>query len=105
MTVLGGRPQLLHNVSNGDHGWLTLRLIGQTSNREGIGAVVHAASQTDQMTTSVGYASSSDYGVHFGLGAARSVDRLEVSWPSGVKQVLEHVTGNRVLTLTEAKTQ
>ena len=93
VSVLGDRPQLLHNVSTGDNRWLTLRLIGQASNRQGIGAVVHAGSQTDQMTTAVGYASSSDYGVHFGLGNA---PRLSIgsssSWPSGVKQMLEHVT-------------
>jgi enediyne biosynthesis protein E4 len=60
-------------------------------------------SQTDQMTTSVGYASSSDYGVHFGLGTARTVDRVELSWPSGVKQTVDHVTANRVLTVTEPR--
>jgi len=37
----------------------------------------------------VGYASSSERTVHFGLGAAQRVDRLEVDWPSGAKQVLE----------------
>ena len=100
-TVLGGRPQLLHNVSSRDNGWLTLRLVGQASNRQGIGTVVRAGSQIDHMTTSVGYASSSDYGVHFGTGAARTLDRLEVTWPSGAKQVLEQVAGNRTLTVTE----
>jgi len=103
VTVLGDRPQLLHNVSSTANGWLTLRLVGQASNRQGIGTVVRVGSQTDQMTTSVGYASSSDYGVHFGLGTARTVDRVELSWPSGVKQVLDHVTANRVLTVTEPK--
>src|SRR4029453_14194279 len=96
-------PQLLHNVSKGDNTWLTLRLVGQASNRQGIGAVVHAGSQTDQMTTAVGYASSSDYGVHFGFGNARSIDRVEVSWPSGVKQILEHVTPHQILTVTDPK--
>ena len=55
------------------------------------------------MTTSVGYASSSDYGVHFGTGAARTLDRVEVTWPSGAKQVLEQVAGNRTLTVTEPR--
>jgi hypothetical protein len=103
VTVLGDRPQLLHNISGGANGWLTLRLIGHASNRPGIGTVVRLGSQTDEMTTSVGYASSSDYGVHFGLGTAKAVDRIELSWPSGAKQVLEHVTANQVLTVTEAK--
>jgi hypothetical protein len=55
------------------------------------------------MTTSVGYASSSDFGVHFGVGVARILDRLELLWPSGVTQVLEHVGANRTLTVTEPK--
>jgi hypothetical protein len=101
ITVLGGRPQLLRNISSPDHSWLTVRLIGQKSNRDGIGAVVRVGSQSDEMTTSVGYASSSNVGVHFGLGTARAVDRMEVVWPSGVKQVLEHVAVNRTVTVTE----
>ena len=55
------------------------------------------------MTTAVGYASSSNYGVHFGLGTAKTVDRIEMSWPSGMKQVLENVAANQVLTVTEPK--
>ncbi len=105
VTVLGDRPQLLHNASNADNNWLTLRLVGQKSNREGIGARVRLGSQFDHMTTSVGYASSSDYGVHFGLGTARTADRIEVSWPSGAKQVLEHVAANRVVTVIEGKAE
>jgi hypothetical protein len=105
LTVLGGPPQLLHNVSDPQNGWLTLRLVGQATNRQGIGtsirARVRADTQVDHMTTSAGYASSSDYGVHFGIGGARTVDRLEVMWPSGVKQLLEHVAANRTLTVTE----
>jgi hypothetical protein len=53
------------------------------------------------MTTAVGYASSSNYGVHFGLGAAKTIERVEISWPSGKKQVLENVAADQVLTVTE----
>jgi hypothetical protein len=55
------------------------------------------------MTTAVGYASSSDYGVHFGLGSAKTVDRIEIGWPSGSTQTLENVPANQVLTVTETK--
>jgi hypothetical protein len=103
VTVLGDRPQILHNISDAQNNWLTLRLAGHASNREGIGTVVRIGSQTDHMTTSVGYASSSDYGVHFGLGAARTVDRIELSWPGGARQSLEHVPANQVLTVTEPR--
>jgi enediyne biosynthesis protein E4 len=103
VTVLGDKPQLLHNVSSPGNQWLTLRLIGRSSNRQGIGTLVHAGAQTDHMTTAVGYASSSDYGVHFGFGTATTAGRIELSWPSGAKQVLDDVHLNRVLTVTEPK--
>jgi enediyne biosynthesis protein E4 len=53
------------------------------------------------MTTAVGYASSSHAGLHFGLGSATEIDRLEVQWPSGTRQMLEHVKSNQVVTITE----
>jgi hypothetical protein len=101
VSVLQDRPQLLHNVSTGENGWLTLRLAGTASNRQAIGAIVRVGSQIDHMTTSVGYASSSDYGVHFGVGRARTVERLEVSWPSGRRQVLHDVRVNQTLVVKE----
>ena len=94
---------LLRNTSDQSNGWIVLRLVGTASNREGIGARVHLGSQWNHMTTAVGYASSSDYGVHFGLGSVKSIDRIEIRWPSGVTQSLEHVAVNQVLTVTEPK--
>jgi enediyne biosynthesis protein E4 len=104
VTVLGDQAQLLRNVSPGGNGWLVLRLVGRTSNRGGIGARVQVGSQWNHMTTSVGYASSSDYGVHFGLGSAAAVPRLEVTWPSGIRQVLTDVKGNTIVRVEEPLT-
>jgi hypothetical protein len=53
-------------------------------------------------TTAVGYNSSSDKRVHFGLGSAAVVDIIELEWPSGIKQVLKSVKADRVLTVTES---
>ena len=102
ITVLGSGPQLLRNVSDQGH-WITLRLVGQKSSRDGILARVRVGSQLDQMTTAVGYASSSNYGVHFGVGAATTIERIEIAWPSGVKQKLENVPADQILTVTEPK--
>jgi len=87
-TVLGDRVQVLRNMSDPAGAWLTLKLVGDTSNRDGIGARVHLGNQAEHMTTAVGYASSSNYGVHFGLGTVTVVDRIEIRWPSGTTQVL-----------------
>jgi enediyne biosynthesis protein E4 len=64
---------------------------------------VRVGAQVDQMTTAVGYASASNFGVHFGLGDVAKVPRIEITWPSGVTQVLEDVPVNQIVTVTEAK--
>jgi hypothetical protein len=53
------------------------------------------------MTTAAGYASSSHAGVHFGLGSATAPVTVRVEWPSGVKQVVEGVSLNRVVDIKE----
>jgi hypothetical protein len=98
--VLGGRAELWRNESPADNHWLIVRLAGSRSNRDGIGARVTIGNQVRTMTTAAGYASSTHAGVHFGLGAAERV-RVDVQWPSGVKQVVENVQANRVLDIRE----
>jgi hypothetical protein len=53
------------------------------------------------MTTAMGYASSSHAGLHFGLGSSPGPVRVEVQWPSGIKQTIEDVAVNRVLEIVE----
>jgi hypothetical protein len=99
--VLGERAELWQNDSAPDRRWLIVRLRGSKSNRDGIGARVLVGDQARTMTTAVGYASSSHAGVHFGLGAATEIERVEVQWPSGTRQVLEKVKTNQVLEIKE----
>ena len=84
--------------------WLQLRLIGQRSNRSAIGAEIHCQAggrrQTRTVSSSVGYASSSDLTVHFGLGdVTRAV--AEIRWPSGLVQSLGEVAADQRLNITE----
>ncbi len=80
------RPTLLRNDSDGGH-WITLRLVGTRSNRDGIGAKVTAQAGGRGRVTVVrsggSYISHNDMRVKFGLGAAVTVDRLTIRWPSG----------------------
>ncbi|MEN3337376.1 MAG: enediyne biosynthesis protein [Acidobacteriota bacterium] len=99
--VLGEPAELWQNQGGPASHWLIVRLTGGKSNRDGIGARVVAGDQVRTMTSAVGYASSSHAGVHFGLGSATEVPRLEVQWPSGTRQVIEHVKADQVLTVTE----
>jgi hypothetical protein len=52
----------------------------------------------------VGFESSSDSRVHFGLGKSKTAREIEILWPSGVRQVLRDVRGNRVVTIEEPST-
>src|SRR5262249_7046695 len=106
VTVKDGPPEILINRSTNSNHWLLVKLVGARSNRDGLGARLKAAlpdgrTLYNQATTSTGLGASSDSRVHFGLGAAAQVARLEVDWPSGIRQVLENVAADRILTVHE----
>jgi len=108
VTVLGEPAKIFHNITAGPNHWILLKLVGTRSNRMAIGAQVRITtddgrSQWNEVTTSVGYASSSDSRVHFGLGASARVKELEVHWPSGIRQVLHDLQGDRIVTVEEPR--
>jgi hypothetical protein len=106
---LGAPGVLLKNTSPSNGHWLLVKLTGTKSNRDGIGAkvVVEAGGvkQTAERVAGSGYLSQDDWRLHFGLGAASKVDRITVTWPSGIRQVVEGVVANQVLTITEKITE
>jgi len=81
-------------------------LVGKKSNRMGLGAQVRITTddgkvQYNQATTAVGYASASDSRVHFGLGGSRTIHKVEITWPSGIRQVLSDVPSDHILKVEE----
>ncbi len=101
-------PALLKNVdadAKTNH-WIAFRLIGgPKSTRDAIGAAVFLTSagvrQRGDVFSGASFASSSDQRPHFGLGAATTVDQVEVRWPDGLRERF-HPTGvDRILTLSE----
>lgn len=106
VTVLGGQVKLFHNITEDNNHWILLKLVGTTSNRMGLGAQIRITTedgrpQWNEVTTSVGYASSSDSRVHFGLGTNRFIKDMEIRWPSGIKQTLHDVPVDQVMTVQE----
>ncbi len=106
VNVLNGRAKVFHNTTRNDHHWALLKLTGHKSNRMGIGAQIRLTAengsiQYNHVTTSTGYASSSDPRVHFGLGASRVAKEIQIQWPSGIKQLLRDVDVDRVIAITE----
>jgi hypothetical protein len=106
VTALNAPVAVLRNVSSGNAHWIGIRLKGTASNRQGLGARVRVdlpggGSIYNHATTSVGYASSSEAVVRFGLGARSSVAGIEVRWPSGRVQRVEDIRVDRVIDVAE----
>jgi enediyne biosynthesis protein E4 len=105
VTALGKDAEIWMNRSENSGHWLDVALRGTKSNRDGIGAriklVTKSGAQFNHMTTSVGYASSSDGPVHFGLGPDSRAELIEIRWPSGIVQTLPNVPADRILKVTE----
>jgi hypothetical protein len=95
VSVNDGAPLLLRNGCTGlGRHWLTLRLEGTASNRDGIGARVRVtttdgSNQYAFVSTSSSYLSASDVRPHFGLGTASLVRQVRIEWPNGAVQKLE----------------
>jgi enediyne biosynthesis protein E4 len=105
VSVQNEPAEIFRNVSeNGNH-WLEIKTVGTKSNRDGIGTKIRLESasgtQFNHVTTSVGYASSSDPRVHFGLGKDTLVKRLTFEWPSGIRQQLTDVKVDQILEVVE----
>jgi hypothetical protein len=106
VTVMNGSPEILMNRTVNHNHWIILKLVGVADNRDGVGTKVKIVTahgtQYNEATTAVGYNSSSDKRVHFGLGDDAVIDRIELSWPTGVKQVLTNVRADQVLEIKES---
>jgi hypothetical protein len=102
---LGAPGTLVRNVTtNGNH-WIAVKLTGRKSNRDGMGARLELTAggrhQIAQRVGGCGYLSQDDGRVHFGLGAAGTVDELKITWPSGIVQVLRNVKPDQILSVEE----
>ena len=106
VTSLNQKPKILMNsADNGNH-WLLLQLRGHKSNRDSIGAKIKVTTPSgrtlyNHVTVSVGFMSSSDRRVHFGLGRETRVASIEVRWPSGLVQTLADVEADRIFQVDE----
>jgi len=101
----GAAPELLRNDGGNANNWLTVRLIGTKSNRDGIGASLKLVSegftQFDQAKGGSSYMSASDPRIHFGLGKREKIESLEITWPSGTVDKLASVPINQIITVKE----
>ena len=106
VTSLNETPRILMNSGATGNHWLLLNLVGHKSARDAIGARVKVTTASgrvlyNHVAISVGFMSSSDKRVHFGLGNDAKVSAIEIRWPSGTQQVVTGVSADQVLTVDE----
>ena len=105
LTRNGGRAHLLHNETASRHHFLSLRLEGRKSNRDGIGAWVTLTTGGRRLVaerrSGSSYLSASEGLVHFGLGPSSGPVDLEVRWPSGLRELFSGLQADQRLTLVE----
>ena len=106
VSALNGPAKLFRNRTAGSGHWLAVKLFGTKSNRDGLGTRISVTTPAgrklyNHATTSVGYASSSEKLVRFGLGAEQAAASIEVIWPSGRLQVLKDVAADRIIEVRE----
>jgi len=105
VTTNDGPVHVLHNQTQTRNHWLLLKLVGHSSNRDAIGAeieiVTAAGSQFATVSTASSYLSASDKRVHFGLGTDNTAQRIEIRWPSGIRQTIKNVAADQILQIDE----
>jgi hypothetical protein len=106
VTSLNESPRILLNSGgNGNH-WLWIEAKGRKSNRDAIGTrikLVTGSGRTiyNHLSPSVGFMSSSDKRIHFGLGTETVIKELEIRWPTGVFQKISDVKADQFLKIEE----
>jgi len=107
VVILNSRrePTILRNDSVPGNHWLQVQLRGVKTNRDGVGARVTVAAGDLKLVDEVhsGRSYQSHYGsrLHFGLGKADRVDRLEVRWVGGSTEGIQGISADRLLIVTE----
>jgi hypothetical protein len=108
VTTNDGSVHVLHNETATQNHWILLQLVGHKSNRDAIGAEVTVLTASGPqyaiVSTAGSYLSASDKRVHFGLGQQAVVQRIEIRWPSGIRQTLKDVSADQILQIDEPAT-
>ena len=108
LNVMDSTPALLRNVVKNSNHWITFKLVGGAkSPRDAIGTKVFVSAggvrQRGDVISGGSYGSSSDLRVHFGLGLATQVGKVEVHWPSGKKEEIVVPGVDRIFTVVEGQ--
>jgi hypothetical protein len=105
ISSVGRAPVLLKNQVATSGNWISIKAEGTKSNRFGLGATVRIQTATGvqvrEISNVASYQSANDIRLHVGLGPAKTIQQIDVSWPSGARQTLKDVAVNQVLVVRE----
>jgi hypothetical protein len=105
VNVQNGRPALIQVTRENSNHWITIKLVGNKSNRSAIGARVRCVSGTLSQIAEVrsggSYLSQNDLRIHFGLGSQITVNQLEIRWPSGAVDKLHYLAADQFVRIEE----
>ena len=106
---MDSKPTVLRNVAAAGH-WLGLRLVGDVakkSPKDAIGSIAYLTTgkirQRLDVVSGAGYCSQNDMTLHFGLGAATRVDKLEIQWSNGANETFDISAIDKTVTIIQGK--
>ena len=104
LTENNSQVKLYKNQGNKNH-WLTIQLVGTKSNRDSVGARIRLTAsgktQIREVISGSSFISQNSLWQTFGLGKSKVVDKIEIRWPSGIKQVVRNIKTNQKVVITE----
>ncbi len=107
---LDSKPAILRNVTASSGHWLDIRLVGDVAKKspvDAIGSIAYLTTgnvrQRQDVVSGAVYCSQNDMTVHFGLGAATKVDKLEILWPDGLWETIDVPVVDKKFTIIQGK--
>jgi hypothetical protein len=104
---VNGPPSLFINETPNSNHRVLFRLIGTKSNRAAVGArlvvITPRMTQIDEVQAGGSYNSTNDTRLHFGLGTSVAIDKIQIQWPSGLKQEFSDLASDTIYELTEGQ--
>ena len=103
----GAPPSVYLNETRNANHRVLFRLVGTKSNKAAIGARVTVTTssmeQMDEVRGGGGYLSSNDQRLHFGLGSEKVMKRVQILWPSGLKEEMKDLAADAIYTVVEGQ--
>ncbi|QSE99220.1 CRTAC1 family protein [Fulvivirga lutea] len=110
--IRGGDVNFLYrNDTNNNNNWIIIKCVGEKSNKTGIGTKIKLTSKIDgkavtqyrEIGSNATFLGINDLRAHFGLNKSKTIDKVELIWPSGQVDRYENVNSNQILVATEGK--